>query len=164
MTIDNDVKKLADNVATLQQDMAQVGTLVDRLDVTIEKLTEVSSTVSQLLAVQGNRLEFQEKIQEKLQELVEKRRIETDAAINNVYNRIENVEKDLQGDIESTYDKIITKMDAMQASSTKQHEEISERLNERMTKLEKWIWTVAGGGVVVMWILNNIDLAAILAK
>lgn len=164
MTADTDVRKLSDSVANLQKDMAQVGTLVDRLDVTIEKLTEVSSTVSQLLAVQGNRLEFQEKIQEKLQELVEKRRVETDTAINNVYLRIENVEKDLQEDISDIHDKIIAKMDDMQKSSAKQHDEINNKMNERITKLEKWIWTVAGGGVALMWILNNIDLAAIFVK
>jgi len=46
----SDVKKLAETIATLQTDMAQVGTLVERLDVTIEKLTEVSTHVSNLLA------------------------------------------------------------------------------------------------------------------
>lgn len=164
MIPDPDVKRLAENVVSLQKDMAQVGALVVRLDVTIEKLTEVSSTVSQLLAVQGNRLEFQEKIQEKLQELVEKRRIETDTAINNVYMRIEKVESDLQEDISSTHDKIIARIDDMQKASTKQHEEIHNKMGERIAKLEKWIWTVAGGCMVVLWLVNNIDLAALFVK
>lgn len=164
MTTDNDVKRLTENVMTLQKDMAQVGTLVDRLDVTIEKLTEVSSTVSQLLAVQGNRLEFQEKIQEKLQELVEKRRVETDTAINNVYMRIEKVESDLQEDISITHDKIIAKIEDMQRSGAKQHEEISDKMNERITKLEKWMWTVAGGCVVALWLVNNVDIVSVFAK
>ncbi len=160
MTTDSDIKKLAENVNSLQKDMAQVGILVDRLDVTIEKLTEVSSTVSQLLAVQGNRLEFQEKIQEKLQELVEKRRQETEANIKDVYVRIEKVEKDLQNDMAESENKIISKIDSLQSSGTQQHKEMGERL----ARLEKWMWSAVGGAIVIMWILNHIDLAGIITK
>lgn len=163
-TTDSEIKKLAENVSSLQKDMAQVGSLVDRLDVTIEKLTEVSSTVSQLLAVQGNRLEFQEKIQEKLQDLVEKRRQETDSSIKDVYNRIEKVEKDLQQDMENTEDKIIKKIEEMQKASTAQHENINKGLTDRMARLEKWMWSAVGGGLVIMWLINNIDLLALLQK
>lgn len=164
MTMDSDVKKLAENVNALQKDMAQVGVLVDRLDVTIEKLTEVSTTVSQLLAVQGNRLEFQEKVQEKLQDLVEKRRQETDDSIKDVYNRIEKVEKDLQEDMSDVEEKICKKIDDMQKVSASQHEQINQSLNDRMTRLEKWMWTAVGGGIVLMWVLNHIDLASIITK
>lgn len=144
-----DIKQIASNVSALQQDMAQVGLLVERLDVTIEKLTEVSSSVSQLLAVQGNRLEFQEKIQEKLQELVEKRRVETDVAINNVYNRIEKVEKDLQVDISDTEDKILDKLDDIKS---------------RMNRIEKWLWMVLGGSAVIGFLLNHVEIIAALTK
>lgn len=158
-TVDNDVKKLAENVSSLQKDMAQVGVLVDRLDVTIEKLTEVSSTVSQLLAVQGSRLEFHEKVQEKLQDLVEKRRQETDENIKSVYNRIEKVEKDLQNDMENTEDRIIKKIEEMQKSGTDQHASINKGITDRIDRLEKLMWTAIGGGVVIIWILNNIDFS-----
>lgn len=149
MSTDSDIRKLSENVVSLQKDMAQVGLLVDRLDVTIEKLTEVSSTVSQLLAVQGNRLEFHEKVQEKMQELVEKRRVETDTAINSVYGRIEKVEKDLQNDMVDTEEKIINKIDELKKDGENQHKE----LNQRMTRLEKWMWTMLGGlGIITLGI------------
>lgn len=164
MATDSDVKKLADNVAVLQQDMIQVGALVDRLDVTIEKLTEVSTTVSQLLAVQVSRLEVQEKVQEKLQDLVEKRRQEIDATVKEIYNHITDVEKDLHEDIKGIEEKIIKKIEQMQIASTDQHEKINKDLSERMGKLEKWMWTVVGGGGAIMFILNNIDLLTLLQK
>lgn len=154
MVNEADVKKLAENVSSLQKDMAQVGALVDRLDVTIEKLTEVSSTVSQLLAVQGNRLEFQEKVAEKLQELVEKRRQETETNIKEVYIRIEKVEKDLQADMDENHNNVIKEIKELRTDGEKQHKE----MNDRMSRLEKWMWTAVGGGMVVMWIINHIDL------
>lgn len=156
--MDSEVKKLAENVSSLQKDMAQVGQLVDRLDVTIEKLTEVSTSVAQLLAVQETRLEFHEKVQEKLQDLVEKRRQETDENVKAVYNRIEKVEKDLQNDMEHTEDRIIKKIEEMQKSGTEQHEKINKGITERIDRLEKWMWTVLGGGAVLVWLLNSIDI------
>ncbi len=151
MTDMDDVKKLADNVSSLQKDMAQVGVLVDRLDITIEKLTEVSTTVSQLLAVQGNRLEFQEKVAEKLQDLVEKRRQEADTAIKEIYGRIEKVETDLYTDMKNTENNIVKEIKDMRTEGSVQH----NTLNDRMSRLEKWMWTIMGGGFIVGFIISN---------
>lgn len=136
----SDVKKLAETITTLQKDMAQVGTLVDRLDVTIEKLTEVSSHVSELLAVQGTRLEVQEKVSENLQELIERRRVETDTNIKDVYARVEKVEKELYNEIEASQNKVLAEIKEMRQESTLQHNELKGKVN----RLEKWMWTVIG--------------------
>lgn len=161
MTTDGDIKRLAENVSSLQQDMAQVGALVDRLDVTIEKLTEVSSTVSQLLAVQGNRLEFQEKVAEKLQDLVEKRRTETEGYVKDLHSKVDNIEKDLKSDIRDTHTDILEKIGEMQASGTKQHQDISDKMSERIARLEKWMWTIAGGATALWIVLSQIDLSKV---
>ena len=42
--------ELYKDVVKLKSDMAQINVLVDRIDVTIEKLTEVSKNISELLA------------------------------------------------------------------------------------------------------------------
>lgn len=160
MTTDSDVKKLSENVASLQKDMAQVGTLVDRLDITIEKLTEVSSTVSQLLAVQGNRLEFQEKVQERIEKMVEDRRQETDKNIKDIYIRIEKVEKDLQEDMDDNYNKIADKIEELKREGNEQH----KVLNDRMTRMEKWMWMLVGGGIVIGTLFNNINLPVIFGQ
>ena len=153
MVTDTEIKRLSETVNTLQKDMAQVGTLVDRLDVTIEKLTEVSSTVSQLLAVQGSRLDFQEKIQERLEKVVEERRQETDKNIKDVYVRIEKGEKDLQEDMDDSHNKIVAKIEELSKSGTEQH----QVLNDRMTRMEKWMWMLIGGGIVIGTLFDKID-------
>lgn len=157
MVSEVEVKRLAENVSSLQQDMAQVGALVDRLDVTIEKLTEVSSTVSQLLAVQGNRLEFQEKVAEKLQDLVEKRRQETDTSIKEVYNRVEKVEKDLQKDIDDNQIEVIKEIKDLRTEGQNQHKE----MNDRIGRLEKWMWTLGGAAIIIAVLFNKIELSSI---
>lgn len=152
MSNGSDVQKLADSVTSLQKDMMQIGSLVDRLDVTIEKLTEVSSTVSQLLAVQGSRLEFQEKVAEKLQDLVEKRREETDHYIRDVYKRIEKVERDLHEDMEENNTKVLDQIEKLSLTSQQQHKE----MNDRMARFEKWMWTALGATMVFVLLFNNI--------
>jgi len=150
MVTNSDVKKLSDTISTLQQDMAQVGTLVDRLDVTIEKLTEVSTRVSELLAVQGTRLLNQEKVSEQIQTLIETRRVETDTNIKDVYIRVERVEKDLYNDIEASQEKVLTEIKEMRAESTTQHNELKTKVN----RLEKWMWTLIGGIAVVSFVIQ----------
>jgi chromosome segregation ATPase len=147
----SDVKKLSDTISTLQQDMAQVGTLVERLDVTIEKLTEVSTRVSELLAVQGTRLEAQEKASEQLQVLIEKRRVETDTNIKDVYIRVEKVEKDLYNEIEASQEKVLKEIKEMRAEATLQHNELKGKVN----RLEKWMWTMIGAGAVITFLLQT---------
>jgi DNA repair exonuclease SbcCD ATPase subunit len=159
-TSDAAVKKLTENVFSLQRDVAQIDTLVERLDITIEKLTEVSSTVSQLLAVQGSRLEFQEKVQERLEKMFEERRGETEKNIKDLYVRIEKVDKDLQEDMEATYSKIAEKIEQHRKESTEQH----KVLNDRITRMEKWMWMLIGGAVVLSTLFNHINLSAIFGQ
>jgi len=150
MVTNSDVKKLSDTISTLQQDMAQVGTLVDRLDVTIEKLTEVSTRVSELLAVQGTKLLNQEKVSEQIQTLIETRRVETDTNIKDVYVRVERVEKDLYSEIDASQKTVLTEIKEMRAESTIQHNELKSKVN----RLEKWMWTCIGAIVVISFIIQ----------
>ena len=83
-----DLLKLVDNVAGLNQDMAKVGTLVDRLDTTIIKLADISANVSQLLAVHESKLSAQEIITKQTVDLVEKRRIEVEEKLQLIHARI----------------------------------------------------------------------------
>lgn len=149
------IKKIESDVNSLQKDMAQIGVLVDRLDVTIEKLTEVSTTVSRLLAVQENRLENQEKITDKLQTSFEVHKSENAQAVKEIYEKISHVEEDLLKDLDSNQDKVINKIDELKTEGTKQHGELSDRIS----RLEKWMWILVGGGIVIAFILQNVNLA-----
>ena len=156
MTTDSDVRKLSENVSALQKDMAQVGVLVDRLDITIEKLTEVSSTVSQLLAVQGTRLEQQEKTAIHLQDLVESRRQETDNNIKLIYNRIEKVETDIYEEMEDNKDKILKEIKELRTEGANQHNE----MNARMSRFEKYVYAALAAGGVLVWFIDKINISA----
>jgi hypothetical protein len=139
------LSKLADTVSGLNQDMAKVGTLVDRLDTTIIKLADISANVSQLLAVHESKLTAQEIVTKQTVDLIEKRRVETDDKIQLVHGRISSGEKELTEKIDNQYDDIMNELKDMRKESTEQH----NKLSGRITTMEKWIWTVMGGAVVV---------------
>lgn len=136
----------------LKSEVAQVKTLFDRLDVTIEKLTEVSTTVSQLLAVQGNRLEQQEKSNTQLSLLIEKRKDETAESVEALHQRINSAEKDFKAEIEKLNTKLFEEMKALREDSKRQH----DALDKKITEMQKWIWIVSGGATVIGFLLSTV--------
>ena len=134
----------------LQSDVVSLTAFVERADINITKLTEVSSRVSELLAVHGARLDSQEKTSDQLQDVVEKRRQEYDNNIKDVYVRVEKMEKDLYNEIDDMYNKVLTEIKEMRVEGNKQHDEIKLKVD----RLEKWMWTVMGGMTVALFVFE----------
>lgn len=149
------VAKLAADVSYLQTDMAKVGALVDRLDTTIDKLTEVSTSLSQLMAVHEAKLSAQEIITKQTTDLVEKRRVEMEEKVQQLHSRISSGEKELAGKIEEQYDDIMHEIKEMRQESQTQHTALSDRI----TAMEKWQWIIIGGSIIVGVILSQVNLA-----
>jgi ABC-type siderophore export system fused ATPase/permease subunit len=144
------VNKLTEDVSYLSRDMAVVNTLVGRLDMTIDKLTDISSSVSNLLAVHETKLTSQEIISKQLSDLVEARRVETDDKVKLLHERISSGERELKVNIDEQYDELMKEIKEMRAESTKQHNTLSDRI----TTMEKWMWTVIGGSAIVGGIIT----------
>lgn len=139
------VNKLAEDVSYLRKDMAVVGALVDRLDMSIDKLTDISNSVSSLLAVHETKLTSQEIISKQLADLVEARRVETDDKIQILHERISSGEREIKEKIDDQYDELMKEFKEMRAESTLQHNTLSDRI----TTMERWMWTVIGGSAIV---------------
>jgi len=142
---------------SLQKDITKISTIVDRFDVAIDKLTEVSTSVSQLLAVHETKITAHDVLTKQTVELMEKRRVETDDKIQILHERISSGERELKTNIDKQYDELMTEIKEMRAESTKQHTTLSDRI----TAMEKWMWIVIGGAIVVGVILAQVDFQAI---
>ena len=151
------VNKLAEEVSYLNRDMAVVNTLVSRLDTTIDKLTDISSSVSSLLAVHETKLTSQEIISKQLSNLVEARRVETEDKVQLLHERISSGERELKESIDDQYDELMKEIKEMRAESTTQHTVLSERI----TAMEKWMWTVIGGAAIVGGIITLVPWSTI---
>jgi septation ring formation regulator EzrA len=143
--IEPDVNKLFEDVSYLRKDMAVVGALVDRLDATIDKLTDISNSVSSLLAVHETKLTSQEIVSKQLTDLVETRRVENDDKIQLLHERISSGEREIKEKIDDQYDELMMEFKEMRQEASTQHANLSTRI----TSMEKWQWVVIGGATVI---------------
>jgi Zn-dependent oligopeptidase len=82
-------------VAVLEQRVDNFSTVVTKLDAAIEKLSEVNSNVSRMLAVHEERISKQEEIDSILFDKIDKLRDKMDLDHNLVTSRIQLLEKKL---------------------------------------------------------------------
>ena len=80
-------------LAILQQRVDDIKPLLDKLDLTIEKLSEVNTTVSRMLAVHEERLSKSEEIDSVLFAKIDELRDKMDSDHNSVLSRLQDLEK-----------------------------------------------------------------------
>jgi SMC interacting uncharacterized protein involved in chromosome segregation len=107
---------------------------IDRIESAIERLTDISSDLKAMIAVQEARLTQHEKQAEVIEIKLEKRREELDTKLKDVYDTIR------------TQDKAI--LDEIKAVREEQNKHYA-CLNEKIATIQKYIWMAVGGGTVL---------------
>lgn len=110
-----------------------------RIEDAIERLTEISADLNKMLAVQEQRLSQQERSMGNIEDMVEKRREEYDKKLQNVYDVMR---------VEDT--KILDELEKMRKEQKDQH----KALSDKMTSVEKIIWTYLGGFSVIIFLIS----------
>lgn len=131
------------DVEILKRDIDRFSGLFDRLDTTIEKLTEVSGGINRMLAVHENRLEQQEELTKHFITLMEERRRENSDKYEIVQNRITQTREEMQQEIKDSIKEVVTKID---------------KLSETVNKLEKWKYLVVGGAITIGFLLAKLPM------
>jgi chromosome segregation ATPase len=117
----------------LKKDIENVSNLNTRLDTAIEKLTDVSTSIKQMLAVHEEKISRQEQIDEIIFDKLKERAGEIDTVHRELSKEIQQVEKRLLIEIRQM------KLD----------------IGGRVGILEKYKWLVLGGAIVIGWILST---------
>tara|TARA_A100001011_G_scaffold18991_1_gene19460 strand:+ start:391 stop:822 length:432 start_codon:yes stop_codon:yes gene_type:complete len=120
-------------LAGLKKDIENVNNLNSRLDLAIEKLTDVSTSIKQMLAVHEEKISRQEQIDEIIFEKLKERAGE-----------IDNVHKELSKEIQQVEKKLLLEIRQMKLD-----------IGGRVGILEKYKWLVLGGAIVIGWILST---------
>ena len=127
---DTDVKV---QITGLKKDIENMANLNIRLDTAIEKLTDVSTSIKQMLAVHEEKIQRQEQIDEIIFDKLKERAGEIDTVHKELSKEIQQVEKKLLLEIRQM------KLD----------------IGGRVGILEKYKWLVLGGAIVIGWILST---------
>ena len=131
----------------LEAEVTFLKKVVDKLDTSIEKITDTSAQISKLLAVHDNRLESQEKRDEKLENEV---RI--------LHGRITDNSKEIIAALHEVEQRLAD-------AATDQHNAIQNdvfAVGDRVKELEKWKWYIIGGVAVFIAMGTAGDLASFL--
>jgi len=128
---------LETEVKFLKKELEDQKRIHDRLDVAIEKLTDVSNSIHRMLAVHEEKLTRQE-------EALESRRVEISSQISELHSRVTTNTKE-----------IMTSATLQHDNQNKQIQKIREDLNNRIGVLEKWRHVLMGCSIVAGFILHK---------
>ena len=131
-------------VQLLKRDIEDVKSIHGRLDVAIDKLTDVSNSIHRMLAVHEEKLARQEESSVELEQQIEKRRSEVLTKIDDLHARITTNTKE-----------IMINAAAQHAEQNKEIQKIREDLSGRIGVMEKWRHVLIGGSIVVGFLLHK---------
>jgi len=136
--------ELETKVKLLEKEMHDRKGMMQRLDIAIEKLTDVSNCINRMLAVHEEKIARQEEAIFKAEEQIEIRRNEVMLKIDELHSRITTNKTEI--------------MVAAREQHEKQNVEIQKLHNEinmRVGVLEKWRHVLIGGSIVIGFLLHK---------
>ena len=136
--------ELETDVELLKKELHNQKKIHDRLDVAIEKLTDVSNSIHRMLAVHEEKLTRQEEAIIDAEQKIEVRRAELSKQIDDLHSRITTNTKELMILEASQHEK-----------HSKEIKRLSDNINNRVGVLEKWRWLIIGGAIIAGFILNK---------
>ena len=136
--------ELETEVELLKKELHNQKKIHDRLDVAIEKLTDVSNSIHRMLAVHEEKLTKQEEAIIDAEQKIEVRRAELSKQIDDLHSRITTNTKELMILEASQHEK-----------HSKEIKRLSDNINNRVGVLEKWRWLIIGGAIIAGFILNK---------
>jgi len=136
--------ELETQVQLLKKELHDQSKIHDRIDVAIEKLTDVSNSINRMLAVHEEKLGRQEEAIFEAEQKLEIRRTELTIKIDELHSRITTNTKE-----------IMTAAATQHAEQNKEIQKIRDELKDRVGVLEKWRHVLIGASIVAGFILNK---------
>ena len=125
--------ELETEVKLLKKELQDQAKIHDRLDVAIEKLTDVSNSIHRMLAVHEEKISRQEEAIFDAEQKIEVRRSELSKRLDELHSRITTNTKDIMKEIQKIRDELIS----------------------RVGVLERWRHVLIGSSIVVGFMLHK---------
>ena len=126
--------ELETKVTIIEKELRDQRKIHDRLDVAIEKLTDVSNSIHRMLAVHEEKIARQEEAIIGAEEQIEVRRVELSKKIDEVHSRVTETAKEHSKEIQI----------------------LRNDINNRVGVLEKWRHVLIGASIVIGFILHKV--------
>ena len=136
--------ELETEVKLLKKELQDQAKIHDRLDVAIEKLTDVSNSIHRMLAVHEEKIARQEEAIFEAEQKIEVRRSELLVKIDELHSRVTTNTKE-----------IMTAASAQHEKQNKEIQKMRDELISRVGVLEKWRHVLIGSSIVVGFMLHK---------
>ena len=136
--------ELETEVELIKKELHDRKKIHDRLDVAIEKLTDVSNSINRMLAVHEEKITRQEEAIFEAEQQIEVRRSELSRQIDELHSRITTNTKE-----------IMTAAASQHMQQNKEIQKIKDELISRVGVLEKWRHVLIGGSIVVGFMVHK---------
>ena len=141
--------ELETEVELIKRDIEDVKSIHGRLDVAIDKLTDVSNCINRMLAVHEEKLARQEEASYDLEKQIESRRSELLDKIDDLHSRITTNKREIMVSAREQHE-----------AQNKEIQKIRDELVSRVGVLEKWRHVLIGGSIVIGFLLHKfVDLS-----
>ena len=136
--------ELETEVKILKKELQDQAKIHDRLDVAIEKLTDVSNSIHRMLAVHEEKIARQEEAIFEAEQKIEVRRSELLVKIDELHSRVTTNTKE-----------IMTAAVVQHQQQNKEIQKMRDELISRVGVLEKWRHVLIGGSIVIGFMLHK---------
>lgn len=147
-------KDVNTEVELLKRDFAQLTAVAEKLDVAIDKLSSVATSLDRMIAVHENRLEYHDQIDKELFTLIEDRRKEAKEQFQSLHSRVSSMRDDFDDQLNTNTQNVVSLLQEHTKSEQAHHDEMSARLD----KLEKWRWLVMGAAVAFGFLFSQMEI------
>ena len=140
----SDLEKLKTEIALLKKD-AKTGEFIhQRLEVAVDKLTEITISLKGMIAQQQTKLERAEQTDDDIFITLESRRKEWDNDLKELHSRITTNSRELREHQVQSENKLLDEIRMVRT-----------QLSERVGVLEKWRWLIIGGSIIIGLLISN---------
>ena len=136
--------ELETEVLLLKKELHDQAKIHDRLDVAIEKLTDVSNSIHRMLSVHEEKIARQEDAIFEAEQKIEERRTELSSKIDELHSRITTNTKEIMGAAALQH-----------LEQNKEIQKIRDELSTRVGVLERWRWIIIGGSIIAGFIIQK---------
>ncbi len=142
----SDIQKLQTDVALLKQDAKTSERIHERLEIAIDKLTDITVSLKSMLVQQETKLQKAEETDNDIFVTLETRQLRWDSDLKELHSRITTNTRELREHQIAAENKMLNEMRA-----------IRTQLDSRVAVLEKWRWIIVGGSIIIGLLISNPD-------
>lgn len=143
---------LETEVALVKNDLSQMGQLFSKLEVALDKITDVSNNIGQILAVHEQRLQDGEKEFQTLKDEMVTAESKFDNEVKDLHSRLTSNTRELESKMSKEIDKVLDSIKDLKDHLIDKNDKIEQRL----TALERWRWILVGAMFVAVIFLPEL--------